>query len=200
MSKPILTVIAGCNGSGKSTFSKVLSPGKFTPFDYYFQFLKFYNSLFDSDIREDMAHRLAFKELENQIKIAIENNSSFCYETNFNSTPLHWPNIFKNNGYDLQLIFLCLNSIQEAKKRVAIRVENGGHFVPENEIEIRYQDGYHNLNKFFDYFDYVDLYDSSGYLQQPSYILSIESGKIKSTNYIPDYLKRLLPAIVQQNQ
>ena len=197
MSKPVLLVIAGCNGSGKSTFSKLLSPDNFIPFDYDFQFLKFYNSLFDSEIRESMAHQMAFNELENQIKKAIENNSSFCYETNFNSTPLHWPDLFKNNDYNLHLIFLCLNSIQEAKKRVAIRVENGGHFVPENEIERRYYDGYGNLNAFFNYFDYVDLYDSSKYLEHPTHILSIESGNISSITNIPDYLKNLISDIIQ---
>lgn len=197
MSKPILLVIAGCNGSGKSTFSKLLSPDNFTPFDYDFQFLRFYNSLIDSEIREAMAHQMAFNELENQIKKAIENKSAFCFETNFNSTPLHWPSIFKNSGYTLQLIFLCLDSIQEAKKRVAIRVENGGHFVPEKEIERRYYDGYDNLNKFFDYFDYVDLYDSSKYLEHPSHILSIEYGKISSINNLPHYLNDLIPDIVK---
>lgn len=197
MSKPILLVIAGCNGSGKSTFSKPLSPDNFTPFDYDLQFLKFYNSLIDSDIREAMAHKMAFNELEKQIEKAIENKSSFCYETNFNSTPLHWPSIFKKNGYDLQLIFLCLDSIQEAKKRVAIRVENGGHYVPENEIEKRYYDGYNNLNTFFDYFDYVDLYDSSKHLKHPSHILSSESGKISSINNLPNYLNDLIPNIIK---
>ena len=197
MSKPVLLVIAGCNGSGKSTFSKLLSPDNFTPFDYDFQFLKFYNSLFDSDIRESMAHQMAFNELESQIKNAIENNSGFSYETNFNSTPLHWPELFKKNEYDLHLIFLCLNSIQEAKKRVAIRVENGGHFVPENEIEKRYYDGFNNLNTFFDYFDYVDLYDSSEFLKHPSHIMSLESGKISSITNIPDYLNNLIPRIIK---
>lgn len=198
MSKPVLLVIAGCNGSGKSTFSKPLSPDNFTPFDYDFQFLRFYNSLIDSDIREAMAHRMAFNELESQIKNAIANKFSFCYETNFNSTPLHWPGLFKNNGYDLHLIFLCLDSIKEAKKRVAIRVENGGHFVPENEIEKRYYDGYFNLNKFFAYFNYVDLYDSSKYLEEPSHILSIESGKTLPINNLPDYLSHLIPDIINQ--
>lgn len=198
MSKPVLLVIAGCNGSGKSTFSKPLSPDNFTPFDYDFQFLRFYNSLLDSDIKEEMAHRMAFNELESQIKKAIQNKSGFCYETNFNSTPLHWPGLFKNNGYDLHLIFLCLDSIQEAKKRVAIRVENGGHFVPESEIEKRYYDGYNNLNSFFDYFNYVDLYDSSKYLKQPSHILSIESGKVLSITHIPDYLNALIPDIINK--
>lgn len=196
MPKPVLLVIAGCNGSGKSTFSKPLSPDNFTPFDYDFQFLRFYNSLMDSDIREDMAHRMAFNELENQIKKAIDNKSSFCYETNFNSTPLHWPELFKKNGYDLHLIFLCLDSIQEAEKRVAIRVENGGHFVPKNEIQKRYIDGYNNLNSFFSYFDYVDLYDSSRYSEKPSHILSIESAKVLSITNIPSYLNLLIPNII----
>ncbi|CAM3581807.1 zeta toxin family protein [Flavobacterium chungbukense] len=196
MSKPLLLVVAGCNGSGKSTFSTPLSPDKFTPFDYDLEFLRFYNSLMDSDIRDLMAHRMAFKELESQIKNAIENRLSFCYETNFNSTPLHWPELFKNNGYDLHLIFLCLDSIQEAKKRVAIRVENGGHFVPENEIQKRYFEGYNNLDSFFDYFDYVDLYDTSQYLEKPSHILSIESGKVLHVTKIPDYLGVLIPNII----
>ena len=84
MSKPVLLIIAGCNGSGKSTFSKLLAPDNFTPFDYDYQFLRSYNSLIDSDIREAMAHRMAFNELESKIKIAIETHYSFCYETNFN--------------------------------------------------------------------------------------------------------------------
>lgn len=198
MPKPILLIIAGCNGSGKSTFSKPLAPDNFIPFDYDYQFLRCYNSLIDSDLREKMAHRMAFNELESQIKIALDNKSSFCYETNFNSTPLHWPKLFKNNGYDLHLIFLCLDSIQEAKKRVAIRVENGGHFVPENEIEKRYNDGYDNLNSFFDYFDYIDLFDSSKHLKHPTHILSIESGEISSITKIPDYLNALIPDIIEK--
>lgn len=196
MPNPILIVIAGCNGSGKSTFSKLLSPDNITPFDYDYHFLKIYNTLIDSDIKEAMAHSMAFNELEYQIKIAIESKSSFCYETNFNSTPLHWPEIFKKKGYDLHLIYLCLDSIQEAKKRVTIRVENGGHYVPENEIVKRYYDGYNNLNSSFDCFDYVDLFDSSKYLKHPTHILSVESGKVSSITNIPDYLPVLIPDII----
>lgn len=200
MSKPILLIIAGCNGSGKSTFSKPLAPENFTPFDYDYQFLKFYTTLIDSDIKDAMAHRMAYNELEYQIKMAIDNKTSFCYETNFNSTPLHWPEIFKNNGYNLHLIFLCLDSIQEAKKRVAIRVENGGHYVPDKEIEKRYFDGYNNLNSFYDYFDFIDLFDSSKYLKHPTHILSIESGKVSSITNIPDYLNILIPNIIKKTK
>jgi predicted ABC-type ATPase len=41
MSKPILLVIAGCNGSGKSSFSKLIAPDNFLPFDYDFIFYRF---------------------------------------------------------------------------------------------------------------------------------------------------------------
>lgn len=200
MTKPVLLVISGCNGSGKSTFSKLLAPNNFIPFDYDYYYLKFYNSLIDSDIKDKMAHHLAFSELEKQIQHAIANNLGFCYETNFNSTPIHWPELFKKKGYALHLIFLCLDSVEEAKKRVAIRVENGGHFVPENEITKRYHDGFSNLDSFYDYFEYVDLFDSSHYLSEPSHILSIESGIINNVTKIPSYLNTLIPQIIAKAQ
>lgn len=142
MSEPTLLIVAGCNGSGKSSFSKLLVPPGFLPFDYDFQFLKFYATLLEVDFREEMAHNMAFAELENQINFSVTNEINFCYETNFNTDPLHWPAFFKRNGYRLHLIYLCLDSIEKAKQRVAIRVENGGHFVADSEIKLRYFDGF----------------------------------------------------------
>ena len=89
-----------------------------------------------------MAHNLAFAELEKQIESALSSEMDFCYETNFNDDPLHWPSHFRKRDYKLHLIYLTLDSIEEAKRRVAIRVENGGHFVPESEIIKRYFDGF----------------------------------------------------------
>jgi len=200
MSEPTLLVVAGCNGSGKSSFSKSLVPPGFLPFDYDVYFLKFYASLFDSDIREEMAHNMAFAELENQISHAITNRDNFCYETNFNSTPLHWPQHFKQNGYKLHLIYLCLDSIEEAKRRVAIRVENGGHFVPESEIRKRYFEGFANLNAHFRYFDIIDIFDASAYSKEPEYLLSIENGAITTKRKLPEYLIHLIPEIAKRNQ
>jgi len=198
MSKPILLVIAGCNGSGKSSFSKLIAPDNFLPFDYDFYFLSFYKTLADSDIRDTIAHNMAFNELENQINHSISNKINFCYETNFNSSPLHWPELFKKNGYEVNLIFFCLNSIDEAKRRVAIRVENGGHFVPENEIIKRYFDGYANLNSNFSFFDNVHLFDTSEYLGIPRHCISITNGRLVKKTWFPEYLGELLPEIKTQ--
>jgi len=161
-------------------------------------FLKFYKSLFDSDIRETMAHNMAFKELEDQIHIAISSRQNFCYETNFNSTPLHWAEQFKRNGYEINLIYLCLNSTEEAKRRVTIRVSNGGHFVADDEIEKRYFEGYHNLNTNFKYFDHIHLFDSSYYRKKPVHVLSMQNGALAKLSHFPKYLENLIPEIAKE--
>jgi predicted ABC-type ATPase len=199
MSEPTLLVVAGCNGSGKSSFSKLLAPN-FLPFDYDIQFLNFYKKLLDIDIREDMAHNQAFAEFTKQIDLAIGDKSNFCYETNFNSSPLHWPELFKKNGYKLHLIYLCLESTEEANKRVAIRVENGGHYVSENEIKTRYFDGFANLNSSFRYFDIVDIFDTSAYAAEPKHVLSIENGIATIKGKLPNYLGQLIPLIAAGNK
>ena len=127
--------MAGCNGAGKSSYSHELVDSGVIPFDYDKYFLDYYKSLQPSDIQDRMAHNLAFEELEKQIAQAIQERKDFCYESNFNSTPLYWPEKFKKEGYQLHLIYFVLNSIKEAQRRVAIRVQNGGHFVPVSEIK-----------------------------------------------------------------
>jgi predicted ABC-type ATPase len=195
MAKPTLTIIAGCNGSGKSSFSNAFCSDSSAPFDYDKVYLKFYENLLDTDVRELMAHNKARQNLELAINNAIHNQLDFTYETNFNSTPLFWPEKFKKAGYNLRLVFFCLNSIEEAKRRVQIRVENGGHFVPENEIRERYELGYKHLNQHWKYFDDVILFDTSTYNEKPKYILSVYNGKIEMLNGFPEYLKSYIPDI-----
>jgi len=195
MVKPSLIVIAGCNGSGKSSFSNALTPQKITPFDYDKHFLSKYKPLQDSDIRSEIAHNLTFKLLEESINKAISTNTDFCYETNFNSTPLHWPDIFKKAGFELNLIYFCLDSIEQAKKRVSIRVENGGHHVPDYEVESRFKLGYMNLDKYYMKFDNIHLLNSSFYNEEPKHIVTLSKKRIVNTNEFPDFLKHLLPNI-----
>jgi predicted ABC-type ATPase len=198
MSNPTLLIIAGCNGSGKSSFSKALSPENTSPYDYDLVFLDKYNSLIESELRERMAHNLSSENLRTSIENAIANKENFCYETNFNSTPLYWPTIFKQKNYRLELAFFCLDSIDKAKERVRIRVENGGHFVPDAEIEERYRLGYKHLNENWKFFDSIHLFETSQYDHQPKHILTIEQNELIILEEFPEYLNKLIPDIADR--
>jgi predicted ABC-type ATPase len=192
---PILTVIAGCNGAGKSSYSKAITSKNSPSFDYDKVYLEQYNSLFDSEIRDLMAHNLSRGILEESIDASLFSKIDFTYETNFNVSPLFWPEKFRDSGFNLRLVFFCLNSIDEAKLRVQIRVENGGHFVPESEIIERYKLGFENLDFFWSFFDEIYLFDTSTYKQEPKLLFSIFNGKIDQFENFPDYLKKLIPSI-----
>jgi len=197
MTNPTLLVIAGCNGSGKSSFSNALTPDHVTPFDYDKHFLRFYNNLIESELRVNMAHNLARELLVESIEKSIMEKQEFCYETNFDSNPMYWPDYFKKYGYVRNIFFFCLDSIYQAKKRVRIRVENGGHFVSDSEIKKRVYKGYEKLDLHFTEFDNVHLFNSSFYNKEPQHILSIRGGKIVSLKEIPAFLKKLAPKITK---
>ncbi|MBB6498181.1 hypothetical protein [Pedobacter cryoconitis] len=68
---------------------------------------------------------------------------------------------FRENGYEIHLIFMGLNSIEESIERVLFRVQTGGHKVSEISIRYNYKYGFENLYKYFREFDSVILFDNS---------------------------------------
>jgi len=70
-------------------------------------------------------------------------------------------NEFRDAGYEIHLIFMGLNSIQESIQRVEHRVRHGGHKVAEASIRYNYEHGFKNLYKHFHEFNSVTLYDNS---------------------------------------
>lgn len=89
MARPRLFVIGGCNGSGKSSFANAITPENVESFDYDKEYLAAYNAMIDSELRSTMAHNKTRTLLEDSVLKSIENQLDFCYETNFNSTPMY---------------------------------------------------------------------------------------------------------------
>ncbi len=96
---PVLTIIAGCNGAGKSTFAPSFLPEGLISFDYDKLFLEYYNQLPDSELREELARNKTTGIFEKAVDEALTNKVDFCYETNFDTNPLYWAEIFKKNSY-----------------------------------------------------------------------------------------------------
>ena len=64
-------------------------------------------------------------------------------------------------GYKVTLLFFWLNDVELAIERVAVRVQEGGHYIPEEVIRRRYKKGIENVNSFIAICDYWMLIDNS---------------------------------------
>ena len=195
---PDLTIIVGCNGAGKSTFASSFLPEGMTSFDYDKLFLENYNSLPNSELREKFAKNQTTKDFESSIYQALLNKTAFCYETNFDSHPLYWAQKFKETGYQINLIFFCLDNQEIARHRIQVRTEFKGHFVDNKTIDLKWKAGYKNVNMHFRFFDNILFVDNSKQNEIYTNLLQIEKGEIVlMIEKIPGYFKHRLPDIYE---
>jgi predicted ABC-type ATPase len=77
---------------------------------------------------------------------AINSGSDYAFETNFSaSDPMSSARQFKKAGYEVHLIFMGLNSIEESIQRVEQRVQLGGHKVAGAYFIIKNKSDYYRL-------------------------------------------------------
>jgi len=138
-----LYIIAGCNGSGKTTASftilpKILDCREFVNADGIAAGL--------SPFQPETAAIEAGRIMLYRIKDHLNKNIDFAFETTLASKT------FKNTilkaqakGYYVTLLFFWLQTIELAKKRVQKRVLEGGHNIEHTTIERRYFAGIKNL-------------------------------------------------------
>jgi len=138
-----LYIIAGCNGAGKTTASftilpEILKCKEFVNADEIARGL----SPFQPEKVAIDAARIMIK----RINELMGENQNFAFETTLSSRS-HRNKIIeaRKNGYKITMLFFWLRSIELAKKRIKIRVSEGGHNVEPKVIERRYYKGIRNL-------------------------------------------------------
>lgn len=199
MQQPCLRIFAGCNGSGKSTYSKTLSADA-VPFDFDKRFLERYNAMPDSELREEIAKNITSEEFLTEFNNALINKESFAFETNLFPYPKDLISKSKMHGYRLEMYFFCLNTIELAKERVEIRAKNNGHDVDEQTILVKWKEGYKNINLHFSDFNYLTFIDNS-LDQEPTFLFELiknYENSFELTEFmeeLPEYTERRLPAI-----
>ncbi len=85
-----------------------------------------------------------------RIQELLDNEDSFAFETTLSSKS--YIGIIKKaqeKKYEVILLFLALDSKVLAIKRVQTRVKEGGHNIPKEEIERRFENGLKNLFKLY---------------------------------------------------
>lgn len=156
-----IVVIAGPNGAGKTTFAREFLPNEAAcPVFVNADLIAAGISPFQPETVAFRAGRLMMKEIARNAAQGI----SFGLETTLSGlTYARMIRGWRTNGYTVKLIFLSLGSVDEAIARVATRVRQGGHNVPEDTIRRRFDAGWLNFHSVYQ--SCVDswmLFDNSG--------------------------------------
>lgn len=161
---PVAIIIAGPNGAGKTTFAEEFLPAlaecdQFINADLLAKGL----SPFHPEREAFRAGRLMLQLIEE----AVTKQQSFAIETTLSSRNYlahieHW----KRRGFEVCLIFISLKDAEMAIQRVARRVFEGGHSIPEPTIIRRFQRGRALLPQYCKSADQWYYYDNSnGYYE-----------------------------------
>jgi predicted ABC-type ATPase len=157
---PNIYIIAGCNGAGKTTASFTVLPemldcNEFVNADEIAKGL----SPFQPETVSFHAGRIMLERITELIDLEVD----FAFETTL--TTISYKNTIefaRLKSYKITLLFFWLNDVKLAIERVATRVSEGGHNIPEEVIIRRYFKGLANLtNIFIDICDYWIVIDNS---------------------------------------
>lgn len=143
MQHPNLYIIAGPNGAGKTTASYNLLPDilhctNFVNADEIAHGL----SPFAPETVAIQAGRIMLERIEELLPQRVD----FAIETTL-ATRSYVQLVRRAQalGYKVHLIFFFLENEEQAIQRVAQRVSNGGHNIPEDDIRRRFKRGIYNL-------------------------------------------------------
>ncbi len=157
--KPIFYIIAGANGSGKSTFVDQILRGQT-----------------DNDVNIDRIEKSgvtgvdalgkAIREVKENIKV----RNNFSYETVLSTVPKSIIKSAQKKGYEVHFIFLALGDERTNIQRVKERVAKGGHNIPEAQIKERVPKAFKNALETIKIADQSYIYDNSLEVRQLLFI------------------------------
>ena len=175
MKSPNLYIIAGPNGSGKTTFADGFLPiytdcKNFVNADNFAKGLSPYSPA-TVGLK---AGRLVLKE--NQAY--ADKNSDFAFETTLSGKKyVSFLRDLKAKGYKIHLFFLWIPSVDLSLARIKDRVSRGGHNIPEPDVRRRFSRGISNFFELYEpLLDLWILFDNS--TAKPHLIAKKEDGKL----------------------
>ncbi|QDU75282.1 Zeta toxin [Bremerella volcania] len=179
---PTVYVIAGPNGAGKTTFASKFLPDfvhckEFLNADLIAAGL----SPFDPESQSVAAGKIMLQRMDE----LTSKRENFSFESTLSGRGyIKKFDSLRERGYEIEIFFLWLPSEDEAVERVANRVQQGGHNIPEPVIRRRYNSGIRNFwMAYRQIADRWHLYDNSGV--PPYRIARSVAGKLQVIQQAP---------------
>ena len=159
MARPVLYVLAGVNGAGKSSVGGHLL--RQAGLDW------FNPDTFARELRQatgcsqEAANALAWQEGMRQLDEAVANRANHAFETTLGGTTVARKIRAAARTHDVIVWFCGLSSPEAHMRRVAARVRAGGHDISEATIRERYPRALHNLIALMPHLAGLRVHDNS---------------------------------------
>lgn len=185
---PLMYVFAGNNGSGKSTFRSLVIDKLGIEINIDPDAIARRLDPENPELKRLAAGKLVIKT----VRECIKEEKSFSIETTLaGKNAINQMNQAKENGYEIIMFFLGLKEVSKNIERVALRVKNGGHHIPTEDILRRHTKSRDNLLQNLDLIDNLLVVDNSNL--DGELILETSQGNISfQSNHIPQWVTPII--------
>lgn len=180
--RPFILVLAGVNGAGKSSVAGAMLAEQglnwFNPDTLAREMVSVLGlELGDANGR---AWTIGFERLA----AAIESRSNHAFETTLGASSI--PDLLERAAttHDVMMLFCGLSSAEQHVRRVRLRVEQGGHPIPEAKIRERWMSSRANLVRLLPSLSRLQVFDNSAEvgigedIPDPVLVLEMERGQV----------------------
>ena len=209
MSRPVLYVLAGVNGAGKSSIGGHLLERDGLTWLNPDTFARELKAATGCDQATANAH--AWQESIRRLDEAIAKGLNHAFETTLGGKTVTAKILQATKTHDVVIWFCGLSSPDLHIARVKARVAAGGHPIPEEKIRERYPEAQLNLIKLMPHVAYIKVYDNSaeaaadGTVPDPLLVLEMEDGQVisparddlKALQRTPEWTKPVLEAALR---
>ena len=178
MKKPILIVIAGPNGSGKTSITSKILQHEWIENCLYINPDNIAKDTFGDWNSNEAVIKAAKLSAQMREDCLIE-SKSLIFETVLSAyDKIDFIQRAKHQGYFVRLFFVGTESPAISASRIAQRVMEGGHDVPISKIISRYSKSIANCCVVAKMVDRAYLYDNSTDFAEPKILFRVIDGKI----------------------
>ena len=194
MRKPVLIVIAGPNGSGKTSTTRLVIKQEWADQCVYINPDEIAQTKY-GDWNDVNAVRQAVEYCEEWREQLLHDHKDFIFETVLSSDgKVDFLKRAKEEGYFIRMFFICTESPTINAARIANRVMEGGHDVPIQKIISRYEKAIVNAVKVMRFADRAYFYDNSIDNQNAQLLFRTAEGHFakRYTDSIPEWANKIL--------